>query len=194
MLTALALMLAQPADEAPPPPPASPPSMPVGEALETAIAARDAQLFEAAFEGCDPDAVGTIIGPDFTMLHDLGGLAVPSSEAFVASLQEQCDARLPGGRNAGYKNRREVVPGSRIVRRLGDWGALEEANHIFFEWRAGKAEDGAPSSGHWELVGGARYMHAWKWEPGADGGQGAFKLERSYSYDHGAVRSAGAPG
>src|SRR3546814_17463111 len=95
------------------------------------------------------------------MYHDRNGKVAGSRDAFVAIIAEQCEARAPGGVNEGYRNRRELVPGSRVVRRLGDWGALEEASPIFYEWRAGR--EGAPPT--WEPVGGARSMHLWPSPP-----------------------------
>jgi hypothetical protein len=155
---------------------AAPAAMPQGDDLVHRIEDADATLFWAAFEGCDPDALENIVGPEFRMLHDLGGLAVPSKKAMIDDARENCAARAPGGSNEGYKNRRQVVPGSRIVRAMSDWGALEEGAHVFFEWNR--------TDRNWEMVGGARYMHLWKWSPD----EGAFHLSQSYSYDHGAAQ------
>lgn len=168
-LLAAAFATAAPGDQAPPRP------MPQGAELSAQIAARDAALFWAGFEGCDPAALEDILLPDFRMLHDKGGLASASRAAFVAGLKEQCAARAPGGKNAGYRNRRLAVPGTRLVRAMGNWGALEEGAHVFYEWRGAQAG--------WVMVGGARYMHAWQWMAG----EGRFRLAQSYSYDHGAA-------
>jgi hypothetical protein len=143
--------------------------------LERAVAAADARLFRAGFEGCEPERLAELLAPDFAMYHDRNGKVAGSGDAFVAIVAEQCEARAPGGANEGYRNRRELVPGSRIVRRMGDWGALEEASHVFYEWRAG----GEGNEAHWQLVGGARYMHLWRWTPAG------LRLLTSYSYDHG---------
>lgn len=155
--------------------PAEPAPMPGEEETRRRIAERDAALFWAAFEGCDPPALEAILLPDFRMLHDLEGLAAASREDFVASFERQCAARAPGGENEGYRNRRLAVPGTRIVRPLGDWGALEEGAHAFYEWRG--EERG------WVMTGGARYMHSWQWMPE----EGVFRLSESLSYDHGAA-------
>ena len=168
MLTAAFALLALQAAAAPPP-------MPQGDELRARIASADAALFWAAFEGCDPAALEDLLLPDFRMLHDQSGLAVADRSGFIASLKTQCAERGPGGKNPGYKNRRLAVPGTRVVRRMGDWGALEEGAHAFYEWRG--------DSRGWEMVGGARYMHAWQWLPG----EGRFRLSQSYSYDHGAA-------
>lgn len=149
--------------------------MPTGEALTAQIADEDAQLFQAVFEGCRPQALTDLLTPGYRMVHDKDGLAIPDRAAFIAGLEKQCAAREPGGTNAGYRNRRLLVPGSRTVRAMGDWGALEEASHVFFEWNA-KAD-------RWDMVGGARYMHVWQWMPA----EGRFRLSESLSYDHGAA-------
>ena len=184
MLTHLAaiLMLAQaaaaPAASAPPPP-SMPPSMPKGEALEAQIAANDARLFWGFFEGCDPDAVAPLIHPDFRMLHDLAGEALASGAQMLDQSRAECARRAPGGENAGYRNRRLHVPGSRRVQALGEWGALEEGRHGFYEWRKSLNE----GRGGWELTGGARYIHVWQWMPDERG----FRLLESLSVDHGAA-------
>lgn len=139
------------------------------------IAAQDAALFWAAFEGCDPKALGEHLHEDFRMLHDKAGLALASRADFLASMEEQCAARASGGDNPGYRNRRLLTPGTRIVRPLGNWGALEEGSHGFYEYR----------DGNWELTGGARYMHVWQWMTD----EGKFRLIESISYDHGAARA-----
>lgn len=143
---------------------------PMPEDLDAAIAARDAGLFWAAFEGCDADALADYIGEDFRMVHDLGGLAVPNKDAMIENSRRQCAARLPGGDNEGYSNRRLLTPGSRRVQTLGDWGALEEGHHTFYEKR---------SDGTWELTGGGRYIHVWRWTGDK------FELSESISVDHG---------
>lgn len=149
--------------------------MPTGEALTAAIADRDARLFWAVFEGCDAKALPDLLTPDYRMLHDKEGLAIPDRATFVAGLEKRCAERAPGGADAGYKNRRMLVPGSRTVRTLGTWGALEEGAHIFFEWNA--------KASRWDMVGGARYVHVWQWMPA----EGRFRLSESLSYDHGAA-------
>ncbi len=69
---------------------------------------------------------------------------------------------------------------SECIRAMGNWGALEEASHIFFEWNAKDAR--------WDLVGGAHYIHVWQWMPA----EGRFRLTESLSYDHGAAAPAPA--
>lgn len=172
-MISLALSVVLALTAAAPPADAAAARMPVGEALEARIAALDARLFWAFFEGCDPDGVAALLHPDYRMIHDQAGNPAASAAAMVAQARSECAKRAPGGANAGYANRRLLVPGSRRVRAMGEWGALEEGVHGFYEKRA----EG------WELVGGARYMHLWQWMPG----EGRFRLLESLSYDHDAA-------
>ena len=168
-----ALLLAQaPAAAVPAPQP-----MPTGDALEKRIVANDARLFWGFFEGCDPDAVSDLIHPDFRMLHDLVGMPLSSGAQMIEQSRRNCADRAPGGKNAGYRNRRLPVPGSRRIQKLGDWGVLEEGHHTFHEWRA-SLEGG---QGGWEMTGGGRYIHSWQWMPE----EGRFRLLESLSIDHG---------
>ena len=163
-----AFLLAQAAPAA-----AVPPAMPALEEATARIEANDAQLFWGFFEGCDPDAVAELLHPDFRMLHDLVGMPHDSAEDMVESSRRQCARRAPGGEAEGYKNRRLLVPGSRTISRLGDWGMLEEAHHTFHEWRG--EEIG------WVQTGGGRYLHIWQWMPAEE----RFRLLESLSLDHG---------
>src|SRR3546814_16697625 len=131
--------------------------MPPPPELELAIATADSRLFHAGFEGCAPDMLAEVLAPGFAMYHDRNGKVAGSRDAFVAIIAEQCEARAPGGVNEGYRNRRELMPGSRVVRRLGDWGALEEGSNIFYEWRAGG--EGETENGG--LGGGEDYRTLW---------------------------------
>lgn len=128
----------------------APHAFPPEKEARARIAAADARLFHAAFEGCNPQVLGEMLTGDFRMVHDNGGLAVKDRASFVAGMTQQCAERAAGGANEGYANRRRLVPGSRRLQPLGDWGALEEAHHTFHERQA---------DGSWKLVGGARYVH-----------------------------------
>ncbi|NNU15016.1 nuclear transport factor 2 family protein [Parvularcula sp. ZS-1/3] len=136
------------------------------ETTTARIAERDALLFETFFERCDPQTALRLLDDDFRMLHDLGGMVADSAEAFVADYEKTCSERDP----ATYRSKREIVPGSRSVQMLGDWGALEEGEHTFHE-----SNGGAP----FKPTGKARYIHTWRWT-GTD-----FILVESLSVDHG---------
>ncbi|RGP42138.1 hypothetical protein BPTFM16_02449 [Altererythrobacter insulae] len=145
------------------------------ESARAQVEAKDAALFWAAFEGCNAAAIEELITPDFRMLHDLGGLAIKDGATFVADMERQCASRAPGGENAGYQNRRLLVPGTRTVTPLGDWGVLERGYHTFHEWRGEQTG--------WVQTGGARYIHVWQWQAH----EGEFRLAESISVDHGAA-------
>lgn len=170
MLSAILLTLAQSAAPA-----TGPAAIPPLEEAREQIATNDAELFWAAFEGCEPRAIEDLLTEDFRMLHDLAGLAVRNRDAFLESMAEQCAARLPGGANEGYKNRRLLVPGTRQVTPLGDWGVLERGYHTFHEWQGEELG--------WVQTGGARYIHVWRWMPD----EARFRLQESISVDHGAM-------
>ncbi len=179
MLSALVLMLAPAVPAA-----AQPQPIPSIEVARGQIAELDSRLFWAAFEGCDPEALEPLLTEDFRMLHDLAGLAVPSRAAFIANFDEQCAARRAGGENEGYRNRRLLVPGSRTVTPLGQWGVLERGHHTFHELRqrpAGALGPDDPGGETWVQTGGARYIHVWKWVSS----EGQFRLQESISVDHG---------
>lgn len=165
---ALAAMLATSAPSA-----SAPMPIPTGDDLKHRIELRDAQLFYGAFEKCDPTVFEKIMMPNFRMVHDKDGLFATSRDKMVNDSRRECAARRPGGSHEEYRNRREIVPGSRIIRPMGDWGALEEASHVFFEWNHKESR--------WEFVGGARYMNLWQWIPT----EGHFRMLESLSYDHG---------
>ncbi|EAQ28826.1 hypothetical protein NAP1_14543 [Erythrobacter sp. NAP1] len=179
MITALALLIAQSAAPAPAPIP------PLDTARET-IAAQDGALFWAAFEGCDGEKVRRYVTDDFRMIHDLGGLVVEGGDAFAGQIAQSCNDREEGGPQEGYLNRRLLVPGTRQVTPLGDWGVLERGWHTFHERRmrpAGTYDANDPGGPTWVQVGGARYIHVWRWMSE----EGRFRLAESISVDHGAA-------
>src|SRR3546814_19572039 len=102
-------------------------ALPPAPELERAIATADARLFHAGFEGCAPDMLAAVLAPGFAMYHDRNGKVAGSRDAFVAIIAEQCEARAPGGVHQRYRNRRDLVPGTPLVRRLCARGAPEEA-------------------------------------------------------------------
>ncbi|MEM6475552.1 MAG: DUF4440 domain-containing protein [Pseudomonadota bacterium] len=178
MLTALALALTQPA-AGPAPEPPQPAPIPSLEDATKRIAKRDAAMFWYAFEGCDAGEVRKRITDDFRMVHDQAGIVADSGDAFAGMLSEQCVARAEGGSQAGYKNRRLLVPGSDSVTPLGEWGVLHRGWHTFHEWRGDPAEGGVG----WVQTGGARFLNLWRWMPE----EGTFRMQETISIDHGAA-------
>lgn len=167
MIEALVLALAPVAADAP-----QPPRQPgIEEAMEE-IRELDDKLFWAAFEGCDPEGLEDVLAEDFRMIHDQSGLVHPTRADIVDDLRENC-ARRAG---TGYRNRRQLVPGSRTIMPLGGWGMIERGWHTFDEWDAENAR--------WVRTGGASYIHIWRWEKDEE----RFRLIESISVDHGAAR------
>lgn len=179
MLTAFALVLAQAAPAAP---------MPEFADAKERIEARDAELFWYAFEGCDATEVRARITDDFRMVHDQGGLVATNADAFTAMIAEGCKARAKGGPNEGYKNRRQLVPGTEAITPLGNWGMLHRGEHTFHELRqrpAGVYGEGDPGGPTWVMTGGARFINIWQW----DGERGQFVMQETISVDHGSARN-----
>ncbi|MEM1053631.1 MAG: DUF4440 domain-containing protein [Pseudomonadota bacterium] len=167
--------------------PVAAPMPDLAEAQER-IARRDAELFWYAFEGCDADEVRARITDDFRMVHDQGGLVASDAEAFTAIIADGCDARGAGGRNAGYSNRRQLVPGTDQITPLGNWGMLHRGEHTFHELRQrppGAYGVGDPGGPTWVMTGGAHFINVWQW----DGERGAFVMQETISVDHGSART-----
>ena len=143
---------------------------PTPPALEQAIAARSAHLFDAIFVDCDPDAVASTITVDFEFHHDSWGTLADSREAFVERLRGQCRRRASGEESG---SRRELVAGTQRVFPIGAEAALETGVHRFYVPTA----DGGET-----LTGIARYTHLWRRE------HGAWVVARILSYEHMDVR------
>lgn len=69
------------------------PTLPEGEALTAAVAARSAALFETAFEQCDPEAFRRFAVDDLEFYHDIEGVAARSADEFVADYARNCTRR-----------------------------------------------------------------------------------------------------
>lgn len=141
-------------------------TLPEGEVLTEAIAARDAEFFALAFEGCDPDRLRTMLAPDFEMYHDRGGVVARTAEAFVQEYRESCVARQAPD---AWRSRRELVRSTLNVHPVPGYGAIEDGEHQFYERQGDGAE---------RLAGHARFTQLWRLT--ADGWQ----LARVFSYAH----------
>ena len=150
---------------------AAPPAIavPPQPALTSAIAARDADLFDLFFTGpCDSGRFRAMLAPDVEFYHDKGGFNVRSAEDFVAIFAKNCAARQDP---KAPRSRRALVAGSLQVDPVPGYGAMEVGEHLFYE-RAGAD---APE----KLVGRARFAHVW-----ALGPDGVWRLSRVLSYAH----------
>jgi hypothetical protein len=156
MLIALSLAMAAPPDT---------PALPEGEALTSAIAARDAELFDLLFNGCDPDRMATMVTDDLEMYHDRDG-AIVTAAAFVADYRRWCTERQAPD---AWRSRRELVAASLNVHPVPGFGAIEDGEHLFYE-RQGDGPE--------HLAGSARFTQLWRLT--ADG----WRLSRVFSYGH----------
>jgi hypothetical protein len=152
---------------------AAPQSLPEGPALAEAIRARDAEFFRLAFIGCDPARLRTMLTPDFEFYHDRDGVVATGADTFVADYARSCATPRTA---RSWHSRRELVPASLNVHPVPGYGAIEDGEHLFYEWQ-GEPDGPADSAGR--LVGHARFTQLWKLEP--DG----WRLARVFSYGHG---------
>lgn len=140
--------------------------MPEGPALRTSIEARDAELFQLFFQGCDPAKLRPMLADDIEFYHDKGGFVFRSAEAMVADYTKQCAERA---KPDSWRSRRELVTSSLIVDPVPGYGAMEAGDHLFYE-RKGEGPE--------KLAGSARFTMVWVW---SDEG---WKLSRVLSYGH----------
>ena len=141
-------------------------AMPEGAALRASIEARDAELFELFFEGCDPARLRTMLVDDLEFYHDKDGFAFKSADAMVAGYAKSCAERA---KPDAWRSRRALVPASLIVDPVPGHGALEAGDHLFYERKGDGPE---------RLAGRARFTMVWKWR------DGSWKLSRVLSYAH----------
>ncbi len=135
-------------------------------ALTREIAEADAHFFPLFFEGCDPAAVTASLTQDFEMFHDKGGLVAASAAPFVEAYARECEKRKQPD---AWRSRRELVPGTMKVWPVPGYGAIEEADHVFYERKGDGPE---------RLAGRSHLVQVWKRE------DGKWKLARVFSYAH----------
>jgi len=146
--------------------PSAPPAMPEGAALRSSIEARDAELFELFFQGCDPARLRTMLADDLEFYHDKGGFVFRNADAMVSDYAKQCTDRAKPN---AWRSRRELVTSSLIVDPVPSYGAMEAGDHWFYE-RQGDGPE--------RLAGKARFAMVWKWQ------HGQWKLSRILSFAH----------
>jgi hypothetical protein len=128
--------------------------------LTHAITALDKQLFDA-YNTCDLEKLGTLVTDDLEFYHDKTGLAV-GKQPFLDAIKS----------NICGKVTRELVPGSLEVYPMHGYGAVEIGVHRFHHPGAQDHDD----------VGEAKFIHLWQYR------DGAWKVSRVISYDHGAAK------
>src|SRR3954451_12244837 len=120
------------------------------------VARLDTALFDA-FNACDLKAFGSLVAENLEFFHDNDGLSV-GRQAFVDSVRK----------NICGKVRRDLVPGTLEVYRLGDYGALEIGVHRFHH----------PGHDDTEGVGEAKFVIVWQRT------DTTWKMTRTISYAH----------
>ena len=130
--------------------------------LRAQIAAMDTALF-AASRNCDEAAMNRIFREDLEFYHDVTGLTQPRERVMVDIMRFCADD--------GVGLRRALVEGSLEVHPLPGFGAIQIADHVFFELVDGEEQQ----------VGSARLVHIWQRI------DGEWKLARVLSYDHAAA-------
>ena len=146
---------------------ATPVTVPPQPALTEVIKARDAELFDLFFLGCDPVRFRSMLSDDVEMYHDKDGFVFRNADEFVDGYAKSCEARK---KPDAWRSRRELVASSLSVDPVPGFGAMEAGEHLFYERQGDRPE---------KLAGRARFAMVWK----LDGT--AWKLSRILSYSHG---------
>ena len=133
-------------------------------------------LFWKAYNACDVEAMAAFFPEDVEFYHDRGGPTLGLASFVGTTRQSLCgrpDSRL----------RREAVEGTVRVFPLHKdnafYGAILSGEHVFYILDKGKPE---------RLDGRARFTHLWLLR------DGAWKMARVLSYDHGPAVRAESPG
>ena len=111
-----------------------------------------------AYNTCNIEKLGTLVTDDLEFYHDKTGLAV-GKQPFLKAIKE----------NICGKVTRELVAGSLEVYPLHGYGAVEIGVHRFHH--PGDSD-----------VGEAKFVMLWQYK------DGAWKISRVISYDHGGVK------
>ena len=131
------------------------------EELTKAVTALDKELFDA-YNTCNLDKLGTLVADDLEFYHDKTGLAV-GKQPFLDAIKN----------NICGKVTRQLVAGTLEVYPLHGYGAVEIGVHRFYH---------PASSPDKDVVGEAKFVTLWQYK------DGAWKISRVISYDHGGVK------
>jgi hypothetical protein len=130
------------------------------EELTKTVTALDKQLFDA-YNTCDLEKLGALVGDDLEFYHDLSGLAT-GKKTFLDAIKN----------NICGKVTRELVPGTLEVHPLKGYGAMEMGTHRFLH----------PWTQDHGVVGEGKFITLWQYK------DGAWKMTRAISYDHGPAK------
>jgi len=152
------------------------PTIPIGAELTAAIKARDAEMFELFFIGCDPERLRTMLSPDIEFYHDKAGFLYHNADEMVADYAKNCAARL---KPMAYHSRRELIPASLHVDPVPGYGAIEDGEHQFYE----RQRDANGKDGPERRVGYNHFTMVW-----ALGSDGMWRISRVLSFAHVALK------
>jgi ketosteroid isomerase-like protein len=130
------------------------------EEFTRAITALDAALFDS-YNKCDLAKFDSFFVDDVEFYHDHTGLTV-GRKALTESIKN----------NICGKTTRELVPGTLEVYPIHGYGAVEIGVHRFHH----------PGTQDHDVVGEAKFIHLWQYK------DGAWKITRVISYDHGLAK------
>jgi CubicO group peptidase (beta-lactamase class C family) len=144
------------------------------------IMSKDSLLFNVGFNTCDISQFENLLTDDFEFYHDKDSIS--DKTIFLRNLRKGlCISPTT------YQSRRYLVPKSTEVFPLYKkgvlYGALQNGMHQFYEKSAGKNESLANAKEQFGST--ARFTHIWILK------NGAWKLRRSFSFDHQSVNTAG---
>jgi ketosteroid isomerase-like protein len=127
--------------------------------LDKAITSLDAAVFDA-YNRCDLEKFASFFTDDVEFYHDQGGVTL-GKEKLTESLKK----------NICGKVTRELAPGTLQVFPMKGFGAVEMGVHYFHH----------PGHDDTEAVGVGKFIHLWRYK------DGAWKITRVISYDHGSL-------
>lgn len=141
-------------------------SQPSDQQLKNEVLHTDS-LFWTAYNNCDNASYTKFMTKDLEFYHDKGGM-LSGAEALSNSIKKNICG------NANYKIRREAVPGTvqvYLMRKSGEvYASILSGDHYFYTKDGNNPEtrDGL-----------AKFMTLWLLD------NGAWKMSRVFSYDHG---------
>jgi len=128
--------------------------------LEDTVRALDKQLFDA-YNTCDLATFASLTDENVEFYHDQGGITLGSKDLTASIKKNICGIAT-----------RELVPSTLKIYPMKGIGALEIGDHLFLHpW---KQDHG--------IVGRGRFVMLWQFK------DGAWKLTRVISYDHGLAK------
>ncbi|MDR7209826.1 serine hydrolase [Flavobacterium piscis] len=148
--------------------------------LYKTIILKDSLLFNIGFNTCDISQFENLFSDNFEFYHDKDSIS--DKTLFLKNLKKGLCRSIET-----YKARRYLVPNSTEIYPLARngilYGALQTGIHQFYERSAEKNESLANTKENFGST--ARFTHVWILE------NGAWKLRRSFSYDHQTTNTTG---